>query len=484
MARSATVYSCAACGHESPKWHGRCPGCGEWNSLVEEARPAPSARARRRQRRRRRSAGRALSRSPSRAVQAPAVERLSTGIGELDRVLGGGLVPGSLVLIGGSPGIGKSTLTSGALGNLAAAGHKVLYVSGEESAAQVKLRAERLGGHALSVPIVAETDLDAVLATLEAERPEVCVIDSVQVLYDSALTGAPGSVGPGARGRRPHHAGGQGAGHRHAAGRPRDQGGLAGGAARAGAPGRLRALVRGRARAHLPHAARAQEPLRLHQRGGRLRDGRAGAGRGRGRLGALREPRPPARPARWCCAPWRARARCWSRSRRWSLPASWCRRAAWRTGWTATAWRWCWRCWPATAASASARATCSCRWPAACAWTSPGADLAIALALASAAKGIELGGRQAARRLRRAGPDRRAAPRRARRPPDGGGGQVRPRRRGSPRRWRVARCERRWRPDGPQSRAHSPKTAAQSQNKRMSRAFRVELGRCRMPGMT
>jgi DNA repair protein RadA/Sms len=128
-------------------------------------------------------------------VEAPQVARLETGIGELDRVLGGGLVPGSLVLIGGSPGIGKSTLTSGALGNLQAAGRRTLYVSGEESAAQVKLRAERLGPSALSVPIVAETDLDAVLATLEAERPDVCVIDSVQVLYDPALTGAPGSVG-------------------------------------------------------------------------------------------------------------------------------------------------------------------------------------------------------------------------------------------------------------------------------------------------
>jgi len=110
-------------------------------------------------------------------------------------VLGGGLVPGSLVLIGGPPGIGKSTLTSSALGNLAAAGHKTLYVSGEESAAQVKLRAERLGTSALDVPIVAETDLDAVVATLEAERPEVCVIDSVQTLYASALSGSPGAVG-------------------------------------------------------------------------------------------------------------------------------------------------------------------------------------------------------------------------------------------------------------------------------------------------
>ncbi len=196
MARSATVYSCPACGHESPKWHGRCPGCGEWNSLVEEARVAPAARV----------AGapggaggrtgaKALRPVALRDVEAPKVSRLGTGIGEFDRVLGGGLVPGSLVLIGGSPGIGKSTLTSGALGNLCAAGHKVLYVSGEESAAQVKLRAERLGPGALSVPIVTETDLDAVLATLVSERPEVCVIDSVQVLYDSALSGAPGSVG-------------------------------------------------------------------------------------------------------------------------------------------------------------------------------------------------------------------------------------------------------------------------------------------------
>jgi DNA repair protein RadA/Sms len=137
---------------------------------------------------------RALTPVPLGQVEAPRVKRLSTAIGELDRVLGGGLVPGSLVLIGGAPGIGKSTLTTSALANLASAGRKVLYVSGEESAAQVKLRAERLGSHALTVPIVAETDLEAVLATLEAERPEVCVVDSVQVLYDPALTGAPGSV--------------------------------------------------------------------------------------------------------------------------------------------------------------------------------------------------------------------------------------------------------------------------------------------------
>jgi DNA repair protein RadA/Sms len=130
-----------------------------------------------------------------RDVSAPAIDRLRTGIAELDRVLGGGLVPGSLVLLGGSPGIGKSTLTGMALGNFAAAGHSVLYVSGEESAAQVRLRAERLGEAALTVPALAETSLEAVLATLESERPAACVIDSVQTLHAAGMSGAPGSVG-------------------------------------------------------------------------------------------------------------------------------------------------------------------------------------------------------------------------------------------------------------------------------------------------
>lgn len=122
-------------------------------------------------------------------------DRLSTGIGELDNVLGGGIVPGSLVLIGGAPGIGKSTLTTMALANLVAAGRRALYVSAEESAAQIRLRAERLtDGDALQIPVIAETDLHAVLATLERERPEVCVIDSVQTLQSSELTSAAGSV--------------------------------------------------------------------------------------------------------------------------------------------------------------------------------------------------------------------------------------------------------------------------------------------------
>src|SRR4051794_3529919 len=189
MPRSATVFACGSCGHDSPKWHGRCPGCGEWDTMTEE-KQAPAASGRTSAT----SSGRALKTVPLGQVEAPKVARLRTGIGEFDRVLGGGLVPGSLVLIGGAPGIGKSTITTAALANLSAAGHSVLYVSGEESAAQVRLRAERLGTHALGIPIVADTDLESVIATLEEERPDVCVIDSVQVLYDPALSGAPGSV--------------------------------------------------------------------------------------------------------------------------------------------------------------------------------------------------------------------------------------------------------------------------------------------------
>lgn len=121
--------------------------------------------------------------------------RLSTGIGELDNVLGGGIVPGSLVLIGGAPGIGKSTLTTMVAANLAAAGRRTLYVSAEESAAQIRLRAERLrGGDPLAVPVIAETDLDTVLATLEAEKPELCVVDSVQTIHSAELSSAAGSV--------------------------------------------------------------------------------------------------------------------------------------------------------------------------------------------------------------------------------------------------------------------------------------------------
>ncbi|HST33161.1 MAG TPA: DNA repair protein RadA [Solirubrobacteraceae bacterium] len=208
MARE-TAYSCSECGMQSAQWHGKCPGCEAWNTLVEERVPA-SASGRGRAAGKRGVGGGAagprgrerhptLAARPLRDVGAAPIERMSTGIGELDRVLGGGLVPGSLVLLGGSPGIGKSTLTNMALGNLQEAGHKTLYVSGEESAEQVRLRAERLGSGpvnaALKVPILAETDLETVLDAIAAERPAACVIDSVQTLNSGELSGAPGSVG-------------------------------------------------------------------------------------------------------------------------------------------------------------------------------------------------------------------------------------------------------------------------------------------------
>jgi DNA repair protein RadA/Sms len=190
MARSRTTYVCQQCGHEALAWSGRCPGCGEWNALVE-TRPRPAAGG---------GGSRSQTAAPRRPValrdvETPRVARLKTELGELDRVLGGGLVPGSLVLLGGSPGIGKSTLTAMALGNLAAAGRRPLYVSGEESAAQVRLRAERLGERALSVPVICETAIDAICTTLETERPDVCVVDSIQTMRAGEMSAAPGSVG-------------------------------------------------------------------------------------------------------------------------------------------------------------------------------------------------------------------------------------------------------------------------------------------------
>jgi DNA repair protein RadA/Sms len=198
MARPSTIHVCSSCGHAEARWHGQCPGCGEWNTLVEERAPATPGRSTSGAAARRTAAGAAPLPMALRDVTATAVARLSTGIGELDRVLGGGLVPGSLVLLGGSPGIGKSTLTGMATGNLVGADRRTLYVSGEESAAQIRLRHERLETpvcRALDVPVIAETDLDAVVATIDQHRPEVCVIDSVQTLHAPDLTGAPGSVG-------------------------------------------------------------------------------------------------------------------------------------------------------------------------------------------------------------------------------------------------------------------------------------------------
>jgi DNA repair protein RadA/Sms len=182
VAKAAVQFACTDCGYSAGRWFGKCPGCGEFGTLVEDVLSGPSAA---------KAPPKPLLRLAD--VQAEEAERIPTGVAEFDRVLGGGLVPASLVLVGGEPGVGKSTLLLSALAAISK-DRRALLVTGEESSAQVKLRAARLGG-AERVEILAETELENVLATLETERPDVCVIDSVQTLYSPDVGSAPGSVG-------------------------------------------------------------------------------------------------------------------------------------------------------------------------------------------------------------------------------------------------------------------------------------------------
>ena len=179
---AASVFSCPECGYSSGRWFGKCPGCGEFGTLVEESKLASTAPA---------AVARPLLRLVE--VEVEEAERIPTGVPELDRVLGGGLVPASVVLVGGEPGVGKSTLLLTCLKAISDVGRRVVLVTGEESKAQVKLRADRLGG-AGDIEVLAETELEIVCATLERERPHVCVIDSVQTLSAAELGSAPGSV--------------------------------------------------------------------------------------------------------------------------------------------------------------------------------------------------------------------------------------------------------------------------------------------------
>ncbi len=190
------MYVCSNCGHEEPKWLGRCPDCGEWSTFIEEARDEKkavgfAARAANAKGSSRRAAGTTVA---LREVGAEQREggRISTGVGELDRVLGGGIVPGSLVLVGGEPGVGKSTLLLQVMGRL---GERCLMVSGEESPRQVALSARRLGVGDAGFRVLSETDVDVIEATILDERPEVVVVDSIQTLYSPELSGAPGGVG-------------------------------------------------------------------------------------------------------------------------------------------------------------------------------------------------------------------------------------------------------------------------------------------------
>ncbi len=194
---SRSVYRCSACGAEFAKWAGKCDQCEEWNTLVEElaVAAAPGHGRSRRKRSVDVALGARLPVTLLRDVRGATESRLSTHLDELDFVLGGGIVPGSMVLIGGEPGIGKSTLLLQIAAQLEAAGSSALYVSGEESPLQIRLRADRLGEHTQDVAVLAETDLELILAAAAARRPALLIVDSIQTVYTADLEGAPGNVG-------------------------------------------------------------------------------------------------------------------------------------------------------------------------------------------------------------------------------------------------------------------------------------------------
>jgi len=193
MAKEKTIYTCTECGGISPKWLGKCPSCAAWNTLIESVADS-AAPAKNRYTSQFQSLARTAEVAILADIDATDVQRKPTGQDELDRVLGGGMVEGAVVLIGGDPGIGKSTLLLQALDSLQRSGQSTLYVTGEESGAQVALRSRRLGLHGSQVKVLAEIQLDKILATIDAQQPDVAVIDSIQTVYSDQLSSAPGSV--------------------------------------------------------------------------------------------------------------------------------------------------------------------------------------------------------------------------------------------------------------------------------------------------
>lgn len=191
MAKGKTnVFFCQCCGYESSKWMGQCPGCKEWNSFVEEVVDKKNVSNGGKQK----STLTEAKIMPLSAIEMTQEERISTQIKELDRVLGGGIVRGSLILVGGDPGIGKSTLLLQVCKNLASQKRRVLYISGEESLQQIKIRAERIGEFEDSLRLLCETNLDIIQSIIDREKPEIVVIDSIQTMYNEEVGSAPGSV--------------------------------------------------------------------------------------------------------------------------------------------------------------------------------------------------------------------------------------------------------------------------------------------------
>lgn len=189
--KTATVFYCQNCGYESTKWMGQCPGCREWNTFVEETVNRTELK----------NAGGQLKKMMDKAEVSVLSEitiqeenKIQTGIEELDRVLGGGIVQGSLTLVGGDPGIGKSTLLLQVCRNLAEKGHMVLYISGEESLVQIKMRADRIGSFNSNMLLLCETNLDTISEVIRQKKPEIVIIDSIQTMYNDNVSAAPGSV--------------------------------------------------------------------------------------------------------------------------------------------------------------------------------------------------------------------------------------------------------------------------------------------------
>ena len=363
MPKPKTIFVCSACGYESPRWYGKCPSCESWNTLEETAPQAVSAIAPKPQKQR---GGTGAQAQKIYEIEAGAQTHEPTGIGEFDRVLGGGIVEGSLMLVGGEPGVGKSTLLLQVCARMARMGKRVLYVTGEESTRQIRLRADRLGVGHEEILVLAENAMDAIEEKFNTIQPDFAVIDSIQTMYRPDLASAPGSVSQ----------------VRESAAvlmRYAKTNGcaiiLVGHVTKEGAIAGPRVLE------HMVDVVLYFEGDYQHEyRLLRAVKNRFGSVNELGMFEMTGEgmmPRGPA--ARWCFAAWRAAARCWWICRRWRRsPFTPCR-AERSTARIRRAWRCCWRYWKSARACActirtymltslaacrclSLRLICRCAW--------------------------------------------------------------------------------------------------------------------------